>query len=217
MTIPFFVLVIEKTGNVYTGYSPNLVGVSATGTREDVERSLLEQVRLHVDKLNERHAASGHRLELATEPISERITCLYLTGYGHRAEGKCIKSAAKDGLCWQHWKQLYGHEVDSRAHYKKCELCGESNAYKLDTWSEPCSYKASNSEWPSVLRAKRKTAKDARREQSNLEARERRIAQLPKQCLSKITQGKFKGEQCSKEATRDGLCSSHWRMSNGKG
>ena len=49
-----FLIVIEKAGDNYSAYSPDLPGCIATGdTREETERSMWEAVRMHVQGMIE--------------------------------------------------------------------------------------------------------------------------------------------------------------------
>jgi predicted RNase H-like HicB family nuclease len=49
-----FLIVIEKTENNYSAYSPDLPGCVATGkTREEVERNMHQAVEMHVQGLLE--------------------------------------------------------------------------------------------------------------------------------------------------------------------
>lgn len=49
-----FLIVIEKAGNNYSAYSPDLPGCVATGkTREEVERNMHEAVEMHIQGLLE--------------------------------------------------------------------------------------------------------------------------------------------------------------------
>jgi len=49
-----FLIVIEKTKNNYSAYSPDLPGCVATGkTREETERNMHEAVEMHVQGLIE--------------------------------------------------------------------------------------------------------------------------------------------------------------------
>ena len=49
-----FLIVIEKTENNYSAYSPDLPGCVATGkTREEVERNMHDAVEMHVQGLLE--------------------------------------------------------------------------------------------------------------------------------------------------------------------
>ncbi len=49
-----FLVVIEKSENNYSAYSPDLPGCVATGsTREDVERNMHEAIMMHIEGLKE--------------------------------------------------------------------------------------------------------------------------------------------------------------------
>ncbi len=49
-----FLIVIEKAGNNYSAYSPDLPGCGATGaTREEAEKNMHEAIQLHVRGLQE--------------------------------------------------------------------------------------------------------------------------------------------------------------------
>lgn len=49
-----FLVVIEKTDNNYSAYSPDLPGCVATGkTREEVERNMREAIEMHIKGLQE--------------------------------------------------------------------------------------------------------------------------------------------------------------------
>jgi predicted RNase H-like HicB family nuclease len=49
-----FLIVIEKTDNNYSAYSPDLPGCVATGkTREEVERNMHEAVEMHIQGMLE--------------------------------------------------------------------------------------------------------------------------------------------------------------------
>ena len=49
-----FLIVIEKAGDNYSAYSPDLPGCVATGaTREDAEKNMSEAVQMHVEGLLE--------------------------------------------------------------------------------------------------------------------------------------------------------------------
>lgn len=211
MTIPFFVLVIEKLDGNYVGYTPNIANVSASGTsREDVERSMLNQINSHLEELNSRHAAASHRLELSTRPIQEKISCLQTVAEGQRWASSCKAPARKEGLCWQHWKLRYSHAAIGPADNRSCQLCGESNLLTLSAWDAPCEFKVTHSDWPNVLNEKRQAALTAKRIESEKEKRRKMIESLPVQCAAIRTQGP-KGVQCSNQAQRDGLCTSHWK------
>lgn len=211
ITLSFLVLVIEKAGDEYAGYSPNVTGVSAVGiSREEVERSLLDQINAHVDKLKARHEGTDQRFQIASGPIEETITCIYSLPPGHW-KSACEKSAQKEGLCWQHWKMLYGHEIDTHAKFRNCELCGESRPYILGNWAAPCDFKTTNNDWRSVLAKKRSVDRTERKERRETEEREKVYARMPIQCKGQRT----KGGPCSNEAQKDELCPSHWRKAYG--
>jgi predicted RNase H-like HicB family nuclease len=49
-----FLVVIEKAGENYSAYSPDLPGCVATGaTREEAERNMHEAIQLHIEGLRE--------------------------------------------------------------------------------------------------------------------------------------------------------------------
>jgi len=49
-----FLIVIEKTKNNYSAYSPDLPGCVATGkTREETERNMYEAVEMHIQGMIE--------------------------------------------------------------------------------------------------------------------------------------------------------------------
>ena len=49
-----FLVVIERCGETYSAYSPDLPGCVATGeTREEVERNIHEAIEMHVQGLRE--------------------------------------------------------------------------------------------------------------------------------------------------------------------
>ncbi len=49
-----FLVVIEKAGNNYSAYSPDLPGCVATGaTREEAEKNMHEAIEMHVRSLKE--------------------------------------------------------------------------------------------------------------------------------------------------------------------
>lgn len=110
----------------YSAYTPNIAGVSVTAaSREEVERLIIEKMTQYVDDLASQHTESQRRLEVTTAPIAEGIHCLHK--YSDQWRTTCQTRAQKDGLCFQHWKLLYGHAVASRQRFKQCEW----NASKL--------------------------------------------------------------------------------------
>lgn len=49
-----FLIVIEKTENNFSAYSPDLPGCVATdATREDVERNMYEAIEMHIQGMEE--------------------------------------------------------------------------------------------------------------------------------------------------------------------
>ena len=49
-----FLIVIEKAGDNFSAYSPDLPGCVATGpTREDAEKNMYEAIEMHVQGLRE--------------------------------------------------------------------------------------------------------------------------------------------------------------------
>lgn len=49
-----YLIVVEKTGNGYSAYSPDLPGCVATGaTKPEVEQMMREAIELHLDGLRE--------------------------------------------------------------------------------------------------------------------------------------------------------------------
>ncbi len=51
-----FLVVIEKAGENYSAYLPDLPGCVATGqTRDEVERNIHEAIQFHLDGLREDH------------------------------------------------------------------------------------------------------------------------------------------------------------------
>ena len=49
-----FLIVIEKTKNNYSAYSPDLLGCVATGkTRSQVEKNMYDAIQLHINGMRE--------------------------------------------------------------------------------------------------------------------------------------------------------------------
>ncbi|MBI1936874.1 MAG: type II toxin-antitoxin system HicB family antitoxin [Ignavibacteriales bacterium] len=49
-----FLIVIEKTENNYSAYSPDLPGCAATGeTKEEVEKNIHEAIQMHIEGMKE--------------------------------------------------------------------------------------------------------------------------------------------------------------------
>jgi hypothetical protein len=208
MTIPFFVLIIEKADGDYSGYTPNVAGVTATGTREQVERSLISQIEKHVANLQGQH---GRKIEITTLPLEEKIQCVEVIGEGKKWAGACKTPARKQGLCWQHWKLRYSHSPHGTIGAKECILCGERDPLLLGSWDSFCEFKANNLEWPRVLAEKRTVLALKKRHSAEKEKRRKKMAALPIRCSALRTQGP-KGVRCSNLAVRDGLCTSHWKQ-----
>jgi hypothetical protein len=213
MTIPFFILVIEKTDELYLGYTPNLVGISATGrSREEVEKSLLSQVSSHIEELNNQYAIGRHKLQLSTQPLEQKIGCLAIIGEDHSFAWSCKMPARKEGLCWQHWAQRFGHAAIGPAGSRSCQLCDE-RIPDVNGWALPCNVKSTDPDWPNILNRKRQSALEAKRIAAQEDRRRKRFAALPIQCAAIKTQGP-KGVRCSNLAQRDGLCTNHWKTQN---
>jgi predicted RNase H-like HicB family nuclease len=52
--MPHFLIIIEKAGNNYSAYSPDLPGCVATGaTVEEVKKNMHEAIEMHVKGLRE--------------------------------------------------------------------------------------------------------------------------------------------------------------------
>lgn len=201
MTIPFFLLLIEKVGEAYRGYTPNILGISAKGTREEVEESLLSQVQEHLAELKHQHASGSIEIEVSVAPIEESSSCFGpMPG---EADSSCKARAKKDGLCSQHWRQRYGHAVKSLDD-DACELCGESRRKKIHDWQDRCACKARNLDWQTFLTEKRKIASALRAERASTRAL--------RDALPKCTGTLANGEKCDKVATQNKLCGTHWQQ-----
>jgi predicted RNase H-like HicB family nuclease len=134
------IVIIEKTDEGYVARSPNLLGVSVKGeTRDEAESLMLDAIEKRLNGLSEAHA--GKRLTVVRGALEESVPCVFRTAQGTSWEEQCKQTARKNGLCWQHWKKLYGHIFNHRHAIWVCELCGENNQYKLDKWDSPCPFK----------------------------------------------------------------------------
>ncbi len=52
-----FLIIIEKAGNNFSAYSPDLPGCVATGsTREETEKNMYEAIQMHIQGLIDDHA-----------------------------------------------------------------------------------------------------------------------------------------------------------------
>jgi len=128
MSIPIFVVVIEKTESGYTAYTPNISGVSVTAeSREEVERLIIEQMTSYLEDLEAQHCDSQRRLKITTAPLAEKVSCRFTWGGKSPWRDSCRARAQNEGLCCQHWRLLYGHEIKSREHFKNVKLCGEED------------------------------------------------------------------------------------------
>jgi predicted RNase H-like HicB family nuclease len=143
------IAIIEKDGEDYIGRSPNLLGITITAkTRDEAESGILKAIEKRIDELNNRH---GQRIKVSYKPIEESIPCVYKPTVGWNKGNRCLQSAQKDNLCWQHWRKVYGHPVGSKDNNESCPLCGEMNQDVLLRWESPCPFKAQNSNWEEVL------------------------------------------------------------------
>lgn len=187
MSLVFLTICIQKEGDHYSAYSPNLLGVRITGeTREGVERQMLDRISGHIEALRERHEAVNKPVVVAKGPLEEKIRCLFTvktagwTDEGQPAEPRqCEVRADKDGLCWQHWRQLYGHAVDTH-HTTRCDVCGETDSQMLRRWDTVCPGKASDPDWREKIEA-RKTREREVRTQEEVEGKIRRAAQYARE------------------------------------
>jgi len=61
-----FLIVIEKAGNNYSAYCPDLPGCVATGkTQEETERNMHEAVKMHIEGMIEDKLAVPENVTLA--------------------------------------------------------------------------------------------------------------------------------------------------------
>lgn len=194
------IVVIEKEGNCYTAYSPNLLGVKITAnSREAAEKEILSAVEKRVNELSESYSLNT---TVATSmPVEETVPCVAKAATTWR--GKCLQPAKKDGLCWQHWKKAFGHAFGTKINLRACPLCGESDSVLLNTWDSPCSFKAENRNWSTVY----EKMKIEKREVWKQESKELELEKLKgkSRCSRMLTTG----EQCTKAADRGDLCFSH--------
>lgn len=172
---------------------------------------LLTRIVAYAEQLSSRHSSALRRIEVSTKPIEETISCVFTTSRGTEWESTCRANGQKDGLCWQHWKLLYGHEVNSRATHRNCQLCGEARSGILSNWSDACTTKTTDPNWRQRLTSSRIAARLERQERKIQERRERELARRPAQCEGL----KPNGGRCAKEAQKDGLCAVHWRKRSG--
>jgi predicted RNase H-like HicB family nuclease len=63
MSLVLITVIIEKAGDRYTAYSPNLLGVSVTAdSREEVERQMRESIERYIEGLRARHESAGRQV-----------------------------------------------------------------------------------------------------------------------------------------------------------
>lgn len=156
MSLVLMTVIIEKAGDRYTAYSPNLLGVSVTAdSREEVERQMRESIERYIEGLRARHESARLQITVAAERLEEVIQCVHETPrelFGGRTElHRCELRASKDGLCTTHWRKLYGHAVSPRRS-NVCEVCGETDVRVLKTWQAPCPRKAADPNWLAPIR-----------------------------------------------------------------
>jgi predicted RNase H-like HicB family nuclease len=183
MSLVLIVVIIEKAEDIYTAYSPNLLGVGVTaGSREEVERQMRESIERYIKDLGTQHESAGQRITLATGQLDEVIQCVHETPrelFGGRTElHRCELRASKEGLCTTHWRKLYGHAVSPRRS-NVCEVCGETDVRVLKTWQVPCPGKAADPNWLAPIEERR--ARDA--EQRRREKWEERVRRAEESTL----------------------------------
>lgn len=212
MSIPIFVVVIEKFDDSYIAYTPNIAGLKVAATdREEVERVILDEMIKYVDGLSEPNA--DNRVKVTTAPLAEKIRCRYRYNDQYRRGELCRAPSQHEGLCIQHWKILFGHEVNRKDRFQKCQLCNEEDPLKLvDKWAR-CIFKVEHEDWWETLAAKRKETSLQKRQSEAAELQRSRANKIRRQCSATKTQGP-KGFRCSNEAVRYGLCMAHWRRAN---
>src|SRR5687767_5785605 len=78
MSIPIFIIVIEKVDDSYIAYTPNVAGLKVTATdREEVERSILDEMIKYVDSLSAPYSDKRNRVVFTKAPIAEKISYRY--------------------------------------------------------------------------------------------------------------------------------------------
>jgi predicted RNase H-like HicB family nuclease len=175
MSLVLLTVIIEKVGDCYTAYSPNLPGVRVTvAGREDVERQMLESIERYIKDLGAQHESASRRITVAPGRLDEVIPCVFTTQrelFGGKTElHQCELRASKGGLCTTHWRKLYGHAVSPKR-ATACEVCGETDVRVLKTWDAPCPGKAADPNWLVPIEERR--ARDA--EQRRREKWEERV------------------------------------------
>jgi predicted RNase H-like HicB family nuclease len=212
-------IIIEKSDNGYSAYSPSLTGLMVTAaTREEIEQETVAAVEKRLADLQKRHHRAQERLKISLRSVEETVLC----SFGERG---CGTSAKKEGLCPQHWRMLYGHALLNGSPPKQvCLLCSETNQWVLENWHYPCRIKAENPDWPIVLHKKRQKARELKKakkrelaSKSSMQTVTRSAPSSPPQpqpgvpCSGVKTQGASKGQPCGKESQKDGLCHAHWK------
>lgn len=194
------VVIIEKDGDKYTGYTPNLLGVRITaGTLEEAQNAVIDAIDKRIIYLEGLH---NNEKPISRRPIEETINCVYKYRDEWNKGERCTKIAKKEGLCKRHWKELYSHP--SASNLRSCPLCGESDPTILLNYDSICSFKIENPNWENILEElKFKNAAKWKKERAEL--RIERIKGKPR-CSKIMTNG----NQCTKEAHQDGLCFQHW-------
>jgi predicted RNase H-like HicB family nuclease len=204
------IVIIEKIGKNYVGRSPNLLGVSVKAkTRDEAESKILEVIENRLNKFRELH--SSNKAVTVRGQLEEVMLCVYQDRHYVPSDYQCIKPAQKEGLCWQHWKKLYGHAVGNKVNYDGCPLCGETNQSVLRRWESPCSFKAENPNWEEILEEKRRV-KQSERLKEEREVRLKNLDNYPR-CKASLNSG----EQCSKLEVEAGFCRTHYNLQYGKG
>lgn len=169
MSLVLITVLIEKAGDGYTAYTPNLLGVSvAAGSREDVERQMRECIECYINALGARHQGASPQISVAPGQLDETIQCVHETPrelFGGETElHRCELRASKEGLCTTHWRKLYGHAVSPKR-ATVCEVCGETDVRILKTWGAPCPGKAADPNWLALIEERRaREAEQKRRE-----------------------------------------------------
>jgi predicted RNase H-like HicB family nuclease len=169
MSLVLITVIIEKAGDRYTAYSPNLLGVSVTAdSREEVERQMRESIERYIEGLRARHESAGRQITVAPGRLDKVIQCVFTTLRelfdGKTELHRCELRASKEGLCTTHWRKLYGHAVSPKR-LSACEVCGETDVRVLKTWASPCPGKAADPNWLAPIEERRaREAEQKRRE-----------------------------------------------------
>ncbi len=71
-------VIIEKIGDEYAAYTPNMTGVKVTSpSREEVEREIITAIEHRLEVLQSPHGKVSGRIELARLPIEKAVPCVY--------------------------------------------------------------------------------------------------------------------------------------------